>query len=157
MINFLNNILYFYGKLTSGEQSNLFDKNLEPHFKSCESKTEIFEFENISLNKELTAAEISDIEDNLKVLKEPLNQKNIEIIYQLLIKSIEKIFYMKPTMIESIKTISVKSKKQPIVPYHIQRLDKLINKFIILSSYNLVSGSLNVQNTSDHSPSNLAI
>lgn len=130
MINFLNNILYFYGKLTSGEQSNLFDKNLEPHFKSCESKTEIFEFEDISLNKELTASEISDIEDNLKVLKEPLNQKNIEIIYQLLIKSIEKIFYMKPTMIESIKTTSVKSKKQPIVPYHIQRLDKLINKFI---------------------------
>lgn len=129
MSGFLNNITYFYTKLNDRKATkDVFDKTMEKHFNSCENKQEIFEYENISLNKEITNSQLNDIEDDIKTIEE--KGSSFDVIYQILIKSIEKIFYMKPNIIESIKTAtSVKSKKQVKVPYHILRIQRLIDKY----------------------------
>ena len=126
----LKSITYFYKTISTKDNTFTFNEVISKHFNEYENKSEIFEYENITLNKEITNADIVDIYEDMKYIKEKTKFYHIDILFSILIKNIDKIIYMKPKRIESIKTAtSIKSKKQPKVPFYKERLNKLIKKY----------------------------
>ena len=132
----LKDIIYLYLKITQIRASAMNEKETTPrgtHYKNCFEKNEILEYENITLIKELSFIDFDYIMDDLKEIKLHTKYYHIGNLYKILIKNIDRILYMKPKTLETIKTktktnLSSKEKKVNI-PIYIYKKEKIIKKY----------------------------